>query len=67
LYTLHLSTLYVCHNSPESILRKENGIGDAKGALCSSSCSLEKAHAQDVDDFPDGGLRAWLVVLGVSS
>ena len=24
------------------------------------------ANVEDVDDYPDGGLRAWLVVLGVS-
>jgi hypothetical protein len=30
-----------------------------------SSETVYHLHAQD--DFPDGGLRAWLVVLGVSS
>ncbi len=40
---------------------------DDSEAPCSGSISsTEKAynlHAQD--DFPDGGMRAWLVVLGV--
>jgi hypothetical protein len=34
---------------------------------CSGSLSAPQTecHLQGRDDFPDGGLRAWLVVLGV--
>ena len=58
---LHTAT---SDDSSASWLRKETGNSDAQ---CTSSHSLAEnaADLHALEDFPDGGLRAWLVVLGV--
>ena len=66
------------HNIDHSTLRDSSASYPQKGKVdvyceldvpssgpLSSSETVYRLHAQD--DFPDGGLRAWLVVLGVRS
>jgi hypothetical protein len=67
LYTVNLSSL---NNSSASVLHNEKDEGDGKEEVPYSrpECSKESVkgdHPQAQEDFPDGGLRAWLVVLGV--
>lgn len=65
LRTIDRSTL---RDSSASYPQKEKGDVYCEDPRSGSSSPSETAyflHAQD--DFPDGGLRAWLVVLGVRS
>lgn len=57
--------------TPTGVVKKEGPDGDRKGK---EAVGAEGAEGGDdvrdlppdgEDDFPDGGLRAWLVVLGV--
>ena len=57
--------------SPTGVIKKE-GPDDERGAAVGVENAQCGEDAQDLppvgeDDFPDGGLRAWLVVLGVSA
>ena len=66
-HTIDLSTL---RDSSASYPQKEKeDIYCGLGTPLSSPLSPSEAvyHLHDQDDFPDGGLRAWLVVLGVRS
>ena len=65
-YSINRSTVYT-HLTVKSVPQK--GESDGKGdvspwaSFVASKETVAKEPAQD--DFPDGGLRAWLVVLGV--
>ena len=66
-HTIDLSTL---RDSSASYPRKEKvevycEVGTPLSSPLSPSETVYHLHAHD--DFPDGGLRAWLVVLGVRS
>jgi hypothetical protein len=58
------------NNSSVSVLQteKDDGHSDETLSPCPKSEptkeAVSKLHTAD-DDFPDGGLRAWLVILGV--
>ena len=52
--------------SDDSWLRKEKDDSEVQCTVISSLSHSEAAfHLHAQEDFPDGGLRAWLVVLGV--
>ena len=71
-----VSTLFPAETSMESNHKVQTF--DSSATLRSSGTRLSEkkdeeamaspvSPAPDADDFPDGGLAAWLVVLGVSS
>jgi hypothetical protein len=65
---LHAIELSTSRDSSASYLQKENGEVQWEAPYPDSSPPSKTGynlHAQD--DFPDGGLHAWLVVLGVRS
>jgi hypothetical protein len=66
-YSVNRSTVYHLPVAVASLPRKgeSDGNGDASpwASFVASKETVAKVPAQD--DFPDGGLRAWLVVLGV--
>jgi hypothetical protein len=68
LYNIDLSSVRV-NNSFASVLQTEKSLSDGHGgeAPCSKSVSTKETvcNLPIEDDFPDGGLQAWLVVLGV--
>ena len=63
-YTISLSSM---NNSSVSVLQTEKVDGHSDEAPCSKSVPIKETmcHIPAKDDYPDGGLRAWLVVLGV--
>ena len=68
----HLHTIELSTSRDSSASYPQKGKGDFYCEAPSSSSfppsktvPVHYLHAQD--DFPDGGLRAWLVVLGVRS
>jgi hypothetical protein len=65
-YSINRPTV-LYHLSVTSVPRKgeSNSKGDASpwASFVASKETVDKVPLQD--DFPDGGLRAWLVVLGV--
>jgi hypothetical protein len=68
LYNIDLRVSSV--NKPSvSFLQTGKGLSNSHGdeAPCSKSVSTKETvrNLHVKDDFPDGGLRAWLVVLGV--
>ena len=64
LYAIGLSSV---NNSSVSVLQTEKGDSPSDEAPCSKSVPAKETvcHILAKDDYPDGGLRAWLVVLGV--
>jgi hypothetical protein len=57
----HTIALQMLGNAPAPYPQEEKGVLEAYPTPSPDPVALQHA----LDDFPDGGLQAWLVVLGV--